>query len=106
MIANEVVDKAIRDKKDCVLFKVDFKKAYDCVNWNFLRAMMIKMEFGRIWMRWIDACIFKCHLSILVKDSPTKDFKVGRGLRQGDPLSPFLFVIVAEGLLEMIKKGS
>lgn len=49
-------------------------------------------------MRWMEACIFKCQLSIFVNRSPTNDFEVERGLRQGDPHSPSLFVIVAEGL--------
>lgn len=68
--------------------------------------MMNKMGFGRTWMRWIKACIFKCHLYILVNGSPTKDFEVGRGLNQGDPLSPFLFMIVEEGLTCMVNKAS
>lgn len=61
---------------------------------------------GNTWMRWIEACIFNIHLLILVNESPTKDFEVGRGMRQGYPLSPFLFVLVAEGLSGRISKAS
>lgn len=104
LVANKIVDKATKDKKECVLFKGNFEKVYDCVNWVFLRSMMNKMGFGRTWMRWMEACIFKCHLSILVSGSPTEDFEVERGLRQGDPLSLFFLVIVRKGLSCLIKK--
>lgn len=56
-------------------------------------------------MRWMEACIFKCHLSILVKGNHTKYFEVERGLRQRDPLSPFLFVIITKCLSCLIKKA-
>ncbi|PNX58635.1 ribonuclease H, partial [Trifolium pratense] len=64
------------------------------------------MGFSTAWMTWMRACIFESSMSILVNGSPTEDFKVGRGLRQGDPLSPFLFLIVAEGLSGMMNKAA
>ncbi|PNX63496.1 ribonuclease H, partial [Trifolium pratense] len=67
--------------------------------------MMIKMGFADGWMKWIRACIFNSSMSVLVNGSATEDFKVCRGLRQGDPLSPFLFLIVAEGLTGLIKRA-
>lgn len=82
--------------KDCLLFKVDFEKAYDKVIWEFIRYIPKRMNFGSTWMRWMKAIIFSSHISILVNDNPTKHFKAHMGLRQGNPLSPFLFVIVAE----------
>lgn len=57
-------------------------------------------------MRWMGACIFMSHLSILVNCSPTKDYEVGRGMRQGDPLSLFLFVLLVKGLTGLIFKAS
>jgi hypothetical protein len=87
------------------LFKVDFERAYDTVRWKFLEQMMIKMGFAEGWLKWIRACIFYSSMSILINGSPTDDFKVGRGLRQGDPLSPFLFLIIAEGLTWMMRKS-
>jgi hypothetical protein len=67
--------------------------------------MMVKMGFAEGWLKWMRACIFESSMSILVNGSPTNDFKVGKGLRQGDPLSPFLFLIVAEGLAGMMKRA-
>ncbi|MCH89974.1 LINE-1 reverse transcriptase like, partial [Trifolium medium] len=87
------------------MFKVDFESAYDTVNWNFLDYMMARMGFAEGWMRWIRACVFQSSMSVLVNGSPTEDFRVGKGLRQGDPLSPFLFLFVAEGLTGLMPKA-
>ncbi|MCI19814.1 LINE-1 reverse transcriptase like, partial [Trifolium medium] len=67
--------------------------------------MMIKMGFSEGWLKWIRTCIFQSSMSILVNGSPTEDFNVRRCLRQGDPLSPFLFLIVAEGLAGMMRRA-
>ncbi|XP_058780367.1 uncharacterized protein LOC131654005 [Vicia villosa] len=91
---------------ECILFKVDFEKAYDKVSWNFLRFMMNKMRFGARWMWWMEETIFTSHMSILVNGSPSKEFAVEIGLRQGDPISPFLFVIVTEALAVLVRKVS
>jgi hypothetical protein len=106
VVLNEIIDLAKRRRDECLLFKVDFERAYDTISWQFLDRMMIKMGFAEGWLKWIRACIFESSMSVLVNGSPTIDFKVGRGLRQGDPLSPFLFLIVAEGLAGMIYEES
>lgn len=90
LVANEVVDYATKEKKECLLFKVDFEKAYDKVCWDYLRFMMRMMGFGDKWMRWMEDTVFTSHMSVLVNRSPTKEFVVKRGLRQGDPFIPFL----------------
>ncbi|PNX75860.1 cysteine-rich receptor-like protein kinase, partial [Trifolium pratense] len=105
VVLNEVIDLAKRRKDSCLLFKVDFERAYDTVSWSFLERMMIKMGFSEGWLTWMRACIFESSMSVLINGSPTEDFAVGRGLRQGDPLSPFLFLIVAEGLTGMMRKA-
>ncbi|PNX71762.1 cysteine-rich receptor-like protein kinase, partial [Trifolium pratense] len=105
VVLNEIIDLAKKRKDNCFLFKVDFERAYDTVNWLFLERMMIKMGFSEGWLKWMRACIFESSMSILVNGSPTEDFIVGRGLRQGDPLSPFLFLIVAEGLAGLMKRA-
>jgi hypothetical protein len=105
LVVNEVIDLAKKSGKECMVFKVDFEKAYDSVDWNFLEYMLYRFGFGEKWIRWIRACVFAGNLSILVNGSPTKEFNIQRGLKQGDPLAPFLFLLVAEGFGGVMKKA-
>ncbi|RZB41330.1 hypothetical protein D0Y65_055307 [Glycine soja] len=65
--------------------------------------MMRRMGFHEKWIGWIKGCLSSTSISILVNGSPTSEFKPQRGLRQGDPLAPFLFDLVAEGLTGMMR---
>lgn len=82
LVANEMVDYSVKEKKGCLLFKVDFEKAYDKVSWSFLHFMMKKLGFRDAWMRWMAATVFSSNMSAMVNGSPTKEFNVERGLRQ------------------------
>jgi hypothetical protein len=64
-----VMGKAI-SKKGCMIFKVDFEKAYNSVNWKFLEYMLTRFGFGEKWIVWMKACVFRENRSVLVNSSP------------------------------------
>jgi hypothetical protein len=105
LVVNKLLDLAKRRKDKCLFFIVDFERAYDTVHWNFLEFMMLRIGFVEGWCRWIRACVFQSSMSVLVNGSPIEHFSVGKRLMQGDPLSPFLFLIVAEGLTGLMSKA-
>ncbi|XP_039048924.1 uncharacterized protein LOC120189810 [Hibiscus syriacus] len=104
LIANEVIDDLSKKKKKALLFKADFRKAYDSVDWNFLNLILKKMGFGKRWRKWVQFCISTSSIVVLVNGYPSVRFSIKRGLRQGCSLSPFLFNVVGEALSGMLKK--
>jgi hypothetical protein len=97
---------SIKSKKlQAIILKLDLKKAYDCINWDYLILALIQCGFGHIMTRWIMGCVSSASLAILVNGEASKFIKSERGICRGCPLSPLLFILVMEGLSLSLNKS-
>ncbi|GJR60381.1 retrovirus-related pol polyprotein from transposon TNT 1-94 [Tanacetum coccineum] len=105
LMLNEVMAWHRTRKKQLMIFKVDFKKTFDSLKWDFLDLVMEKLGFGIKWRSWIKGWLLNARAFVLINVSPTNEFEISRGLRQSNPLSPFLFILAMEGLHAFICKA-
>ena len=83
---------------------IGMEKAYDRLEYCFLEKVLQAFGFPSIWIQWVMQCVTTTSFSILINGSPFSFFKPNRGVRQGDPLSPFLFVLATEVLARLIER--
>lgn len=106
-IAQEVIHFLQRKRKGnegFVAIKLDFNKAYNRVEWDFLNALLLKMGFCSRWVNWVMECLTSVKFSVCANGETRARVIPERGLRQGDPLSPCIFLLVKEVLSKLITK--
>jgi hypothetical protein len=91
--------------RHCAL-KLDMRKAYDRVEWQYLEAIMLRLGFDVEWVKLVMRMISTVSFSVLFNGTPLESFRPSRGIRQGDPISPYLFLLAAEGLSCLLKSRS
>jgi len=85
------------------ILKIDLSKAFDRVSWTYLQLMLTHIGFPHQFIKWVGSCFTTVSFNVLINGVTSNFFHVERGLRQGCPLSPMLFLLIMEGLNRLIK---
>jgi hypothetical protein len=86
------------------VYKLDLTKAYDRVDWGFLEGALQQLGFQSKWVQWVMQCVTTVQYSVCFNNVPLAPFKPSRGMWQGDPLSPFLFLFIVDSLSRLLKQ--
>lgn len=88
-----------------MIIKLDIEKAYDTLKWSVILAIFKKMNFHNSWISWISSCLSSSSFSILVNGIPSTLFTTSRGVRQGDHVSFYLFILISQILTSTLNYG-
>ena len=98
------IDQRRKGKEGLMAIKLDMSKAYDIAKWGYLEAMMRKMGFHERWIAPVMMCVSTVTYLVLINGLPKGSITPTRGLRQGEPISPYLFLLCGEGLSALLRK--
>ena len=105
VILHETIHELHKKKKNGVILKLDFEKAYDKVNWSFVQQTIRMKGFSPIWCKRIEEVVSRGSVGIKVNEEVGHNFQTRKGLRQGDPLSPTLFNLVVDMLAILVSRA-
>ena len=103
--ALQTMNVRMKGKKRYIALKLDMSKAYDQVEWDFLEVIMVKIGLSRSWVDKVMVCVRTVSYSILINSQPNKRIMPSKGIRQGDPLSPFFFHLMCRRAKHFTGKG-
>ncbi|CAI0417866.1 unnamed protein product [Linum tenue] len=104
LIGFELLDSRKKSRRPGLIFKLDIERAFDCVSWGCLFRTLAAVGFPRKWCDWIRGTMCSPVISTIINGEAKGFFNTGKGLRQGDPLSPGLFTLIMELLSSMLSK--
>lgn len=99
------MDTRLKGKEGFMGLKIDLSKAYDRLEWGFLKAVLCKMGFASRWIHLMMSCARTVSYSILINGQPQGHIVPMHGIRQGDPLSPYFFILCAEAMSSMMNQA-
>lgn len=102
--AFECIHTSKKVERSFCAYKLDLSKAYDRVDWDFLQNVMLKMDFCSKWVQWVMSCATTVRYAVDFNGVLLDSFQPTREIRQGDLLSPYLFLFVADGISTLLKK--
>lgn len=101
---NHYIRRKTQGKYGVAGLKVDISKAYDRLEWSFIENMLEKFGFNQVWINRIMVCVKSVSYSFLQNGEVFGDIVPQRGIRQGDPISPYLYILCAEGLSAIMRR--